>query len=68
MQSKRESANAKNRVENYTKGVLAVESFFAVWAVVRIGRLAATNVIAFFFFVLCGYAVIFASVFGLAKR
>lgn len=52
MQSRREITKAKKEFGKYAKGILAIESFFAVWAMMRIGRFSSTNVIAFLFFAL----------------
>ena len=44
--------NAKMR-ERFGISLLIIESFFATWAIMRIGNLASMNIIAFLFFGLC---------------
>ena len=39
--------------KKYDKMILLVESFFAIWAMIRVGNLSAMNIIAFLFFGLC---------------
>lgn len=53
MKSQNKPLNIKQYLKDYSKILLGVESFFATWAIMRIGNLHSMNIIAFFFFLLC---------------
>ena len=46
-------SNTTCNLKHNTKLLLYIESFFATWAIMRIGNLHSMNIIAFLFFLLC---------------
>lgn len=53
MKSDNKTSLIKQAFKNHSNIILGIESFFATWAIMRIGNLHSMNIIAFLFFLLC---------------